>query len=152
MVNDDKITAFVVNASDNVATALADISVGDTVRLLGDKIRLTVGQNGLPTGGTHDCTTEAADPGTSAGMADDTAGGIIESVISTDKVPKGHKIAVRPIVKGEDITKYGVRIGRSTADICAGSWVHLHNMESVYDERSGHLDLMTGAPTDIEYE
>ena len=76
----------------------------------------------------------------------------VQLLTALDDIPKGHKIALRRIEKGADITKYGVRIGRATADILQGNWVHLHNMESVYDARSGHLDLITGAPTDIEYE
>lgn len=50
------------------------------------------------------------------------------------------------------IVKYGVVIGRATADIPAGSWVHLHVMRSVYDQRSSHLDVRTGAPKDTKYE
>ena len=46
----------------------------------------------------------------------------------------------------------GVVIGRATADIPAGSWVHLHVMCSNYDDRSSHLDVVTGAPKDIRYE
>ena len=38
------------------------------------------------------------------------------------------------------------------ADIPAGSWVHLHVMRSVYDQRSSHLDVRTGAPKDTKYE
>lgn len=67
------------------------------------------------------------------------------------EVPVGHKIALRDIRGGEDIVKYGVVIGRATADIPAGSWVHLHVMRSVYDERSSHLDVRTGAPRDTRY-
>ena len=43
-------------------------------------------------------------------------------------------------------------IGRATTDIPAGSWVHLHVMCSVYDQRSSHLDVRTGAPKDTKYE
>ena len=60
--------------------------------------------------------------------------------------------ALRDIRNGEDIVKYGVVIGRATADIPAGSWVHLHVMRSVYDQRSSHLDVRTGAPKDTKYE
>lgn len=69
-----------------------------------------------------------------------------------EKIPKGHKLALRDIAAGEDILKYGVVIGRATADIPAGSWVHLHVMRSNYDERSSHLDAVTGAPKDTRYE
>ena len=47
--------------------------------------------------------------------------------------------------------KYGIPIGKATADIIKGQWVHLHCMKSNYDERSAHLDVITGAPKDIEY-
>ncbi len=74
------------------------------------------------------------------------------SVETSEKIPKGHKLALRDIAAGEDIRKYGVVIGRATADIPAGGWVHLHVMQSNYDERSSHLDAVTGAPKDTRYE
>lgn len=75
-----------------------------------------------------------------------------ESVTAATDIPTGHKLALRNIGSGETIIKYGVVIGRSTADISKGSWVHLHVMQSIYDERSGHLDVRTGAPRDTKYE
>ena len=75
-----------------------------------------------------------------------------KSVEAAGEVPVGHKIALRDIAAGEDIVKYGVVIGRATEDIPRGTWVHLHCMRSVYDERSSHLDAVTGAPKDIRYE
>lgn len=74
------------------------------------------------------------------------------AVAATGEIPVGHKIALRRIANGEEIIKYGVVIGRATAEIPAGSWVHLHVMRSVYDERSSHLDVSTGAPKDTKYE
>lgn len=68
------------------------------------------------------------------------------------EVPMGHKIALKDIAAGELIIKYGVVIGRSTKEIKKGSWVHLHVMESIYDERSSHLDAVTGTPKDTKYE
>ena len=67
-------------------------------------------------------------------------------------IPAGHKIALKDIGAGGHIVKYGVVIGRATADIPKGSWVHLHVMQSIYDERSSHLDVRTGAPKDTKYE
>ena len=75
-----------------------------------------------------------------------------QEIIAVTDVPVGHKIALRDIAAGEMIVKYGVTIGRATADIAAGSWVHLHVMCSNYDDRSSHLDVVTGAPKDIRYE
>lgn len=74
------------------------------------------------------------------------------SVEAAEKVPAGHKIALKDIAPGEDIVKYGVVIGRAVETIKKGSWVHLHNIRSVYDERSSHLDAVTGAPKDTRYE
>lgn len=44
----------------------------------------------------------------------------------------GHKIALRRIAKGERIIKYGAPIGRATADIELGDYVHNHNVASDY--------------------
>lgn len=44
----------------------------------------------------------------------------------------GHKLACRPITKGEKILKYGAPIGSATRDIAVGEHVHLHNMKSDY--------------------
>lgn len=68
------------------------------------------------------------------------------------QIPKGHKIALRDIAPEESILKYGVVIGKASCFIPKGSWVHLHVMHSVYDERSSHLEVTTGAPKDTKYE
>lgn len=52
--------------------------------------------------------------------------------------PRGHKVALRPIAKGEEVIKYGFPIGRATQDIVEGEWVHSHN-------------LATGLGDDLEY-
>ncbi|WP_339192886.1 UxaA family hydrolase [Aeribacillus sp. FSL W8-0870] len=41
----------------------------------------------------------------------------------------GHKFAVIPIKKGEDISKYGEVIGVASKDIAIGEHVHIHNVE-----------------------
>lgn len=69
---------------------------------------------------------------------------------SLEKIALGHKIALRDIAHGEAAIKFGVRIGRATKPIPGGSWVHLHNLASELDERSGTLDLQSGAPTDTD--
>lgn len=75
-----------------------------------------------------------------------------DRIPAIEEIPVGHKIAVRDIMDGEKIIKYGIVIGRATRDIACGQWVHLHCMCSIYDERSSHLDIHTGAPRDIKYE
>jgi len=86
---------------------------------------------------------------------DDAAGGAVEilgaeksSVTAVEKIARGHKIALREIGANEAVIKFGVRIGRATQAIPRGAWVHLHNLASDLDERSGTLDLHSGAPTD----
>ena len=53
-----------------------------------------------------------------------------ENVNVIGDIPYGHKIAVKPITKGEDIIKYGEEIGIATADIVTGDYVHVHNLDS----------------------
>jgi altronate dehydratase len=61
------------------------------------------------------------------------------SVTVVDQIPRGHKMAIRPIRSGESVVKYGSRIGIASADIRAGAHVHTHNVMS---ER-GRGDLAT---------
>jgi altronate hydrolase len=44
----------------------------------------------------------------------------------------GHKLALRPIARGEDVVKYGAPIGFAARDIAVGEHVHLHNLTSRY--------------------
>ena len=46
-----------------------------------------------------------------------------------DKVPQGHKVALRPIAQGEEVRRYGVSIGTALKDIPAGAWVHERLLE-----------------------
>lgn len=47
-----------------------------------------------------------------------------------EAIKLGHKIAVRPIARGECVLKYGQVIGLATADIRPGEWVHSHNLHN----------------------
>src|SRR5579871_322924 len=51
------------------------------------------------------------------------------------RVALGHKLAVRPIRKGEAIYKYGQIIGFASEDIPAGGHVHVHNVAADAFER-----------------
>ena len=75
-----------------------------------------------------------------------------EDIEAVTDIPAGHKIALSDSPSGTRIIKDGVPIGAATEDIIKGSWVHLHVMKSLYDERSSHLDVKTGAPMDTRYE
>jgi hypothetical protein len=46
----------------------------------------------------------------------------------------GHKIALADLAPDQPIIKYGEEIGRAQTDICAGDWIHLHNLAC----RRGH--------------
>lgn len=65
-----------------------------------------------------------------------------------ENISRGHKVALEEIAVGEAVVKFGVRIGHATKAIQRGAWVHLHNLASDLDERSGSLDLHSGAPAD----
>ncbi len=47
-----------------------------------------------------------------------------------EDIPQGHKFALRPIKAGEEVVKYGFRIGYAKEDIDAGAWVHVHNVRT----------------------
>jgi altronate hydrolase len=51
-----------------------------------------------------------------------------EAVTTLDAIPFGHKLATRPIKKGEAVRKYGQVIGVATGDIAPGQHVHVHNL------------------------
>lgn len=56
------------------------------------------------------------------------------SLDGNEKIPAGHKYALRPIAQGEYVVKYGEIIGRATQNIAEGEWVHTHNVKSHLDE------------------
>ena len=45
-----------------------------------------------------------------------------------NQIPRGHKIAIKPIKKNEGVIKYGERMGHATMDIAVGEHVHVHNV------------------------
>lgn len=45
-------------------------------------------------------------------------------------IPLGHKIALKDFRTGDDVTKYGVVIGRVVKDIKQGDHVHVHNVKT----------------------
>lgn len=71
-------------------------------------------------------------------------------IVAREPVGRSHKISLASIEKGEPVLKFGVRIGHATRPIAPGDWVHLHNLASDLDARSGTLDLHSGAPTDTD--
>jgi len=49
-----------------------------------------------------------------------------------ERIPTGHKLAIRPIAPGEQVVKYGAPIGSATQAIEPGQYVHTHNVKSDY--------------------
>lgn len=85
--------ALVINPTDNVATAIAEIDPEVTVSV-------AIGEES-------------------------------KTFTVKEKIPFGHKFALRDIIKGESIIKYGQKIGRATQNISMGHHVHVHNVESI---------------------
>lgn len=50
------------------------------------------------------------------------------SVKIEENIPQGHKFALKDIVKGENVIKYGFPIGHAVTAIKAGQWIHTHNL------------------------
>lgn len=48
---------------------------------------------------------------------------------ATMLIPRGHKMAARPIAKGQAVRKYANLIGYAAEDIAQGAHVHTHNLE-----------------------
>jgi altronate dehydratase small subunit len=56
--------------------------------------------------------------------------GNIQAIQLKSDIPYGHKVAVKPIIKGEPILKYGEEIGVATINIEVGEHTHVHNLDS----------------------
>lgn len=52
-------------------------------------------------------------------------------ILSAQHIPQAHKIAIRPIAKGETVIRYGEAIGYATKEIAQGELVHMHNLDAV---------------------
>ncbi len=58
-------------------------------------------------------------------------GSLLIRAENKEDVPFGHKIALKPLAKGEEIIKYGEVIGVASVGIKVGEWLHTHNVESI---------------------
>jgi len=52
------------------------------------------------------------------------------SVTVREPVPAGHKVALHSMAEGDVVHKYGWAIGRLTAPVDAGAWIHSHNLKT----------------------
>jgi galactarate dehydratase len=50
--------------------------------------------------------------------------GVAAGLALRERVPQGHKVALRPIGEGEAVIRYGIAIGFALKPIDAGRWVH----------------------------
>ncbi len=68
-----------------------------------------------------------AQPGESVSIVREN-GDLVQKVKAGQRIPVGHKIALREIPKGERVIKYGETIGVTTMNIQEGDHVHVHNV------------------------
>ena len=77
-----------------------------------------------------------------------------EAVTMAEDIPQGHKFALRPIQAGEEVVKYGFRIGYAKEDIQTGQWVHVHNVKTALGDILAYTYEPTGQdvkPTEHAY-
>lgn len=63
-------------------------------------------------------------------------------------VPAGHKIALTSLSEGEAVIKYGHVIGRASAEIRRGEWVHAHNLKTTLSGEVAYAYRPDAAHTD----
>ncbi|MBN1856875.1 MAG: UxaA family hydrolase [Dehalococcoidia bacterium] len=66
---------------------------------------------------------------------------VVQRVHINNALPLGHKIALASIAEGQDVIKYGAKIGRASKNIAVGDYVHIHNVTS---DRMPLTDNMLG--------
>ena len=54
---------------------------------------------------------------------------LADNAAAVQRIPAGHKAAIRPIATGEAIRRYGQIIGFASSDIASGQHVHVQNCE-----------------------
>ena len=53
---------------------------------------------------------------------------VADGVTTVERIPSGHKVAIKPIAVGEPVIRYGQIIGFATAPIAPGQHVHVQNI------------------------
>lgn len=71
------------------------------------------------------------------------------SMMTLDSIPAGHKLALKSIVAGESVVRYGNVIGFATRSIEAGEHVHVHNL-GYQDLDLSSVEFGSGAPPRTE--
>ncbi len=71
-----------------------------------------------------------------------------DNLAARQRIPAGHKVAVRPIKAGDPIRRYGQIIGFASADIGLGEHVHVQNCE-MGDFAKDYAYGVDARPTDM---
>lgn len=73
---------------------------------------------------------------------------VVDGVSAANRIPAGHKVAVRPIATGEPVRRYGQIIGFATRDIAPGEHVHVQNC-GMGDFAKDYAFGLDARPTDV---
>ena len=68
------------------------------------------------------------------------------TLLVAEAIPRGHKIALRAITRGDAVMKYGSPIGSASADIAPGTHVHTHNVASARGRGDLHIAELQSNP------
>lgn len=61
-----------------------------------------------------------------------------ETLVLTEDVARGHKVALVDMAAGTDVVKYGMPIGHTTSPVKAGEWIHTHNTKTNLKDLSSY--------------
>jgi len=67
----------------------------------------------------------------------ETIGAPLRVLMAKEHVPFGFKIALADIPRGGDVIKHGEVMGVATADVQAGTQVHVHNIQGRRAQSAG---------------
>jgi altronate hydrolase len=74
-----------------------------------------------------------------AALREIKAGETVLGVTAAQDIPMGHKIALRPLVEGQPVLKFGYPIGHATRAILPGEHVHTHNVATSLQGSGAYL-------------
>jgi altronate hydrolase len=83
-------------------------------------------------------------------LKDIEIGETTQGLDSVNKIPKGHKIALKKISKGEKIIKYDQLIGIASKEISAGEHVHVNNTDFQSTDHDYEFSTSIKLPNMIE--
>ena len=74
------------------------------------------------------------------------------SLVIREKIPAGHKLALRAIAPGEHVFRYGYSIGIASRAIVPGEWVHTHNLQIGAISQEYAYQIVAPAPTQMGHQ